>query len=258
MLLILAPSHDETAEAFSAWLDANAEPHARTQSLADLRLRVLVNSDGAPSVDLAIRSTGEPVDAILNRGFFWSSGGDEFEQSESLAAWWAALALFSGPVINRPSQAGLIPPSFEVNAQPAVERRIADRWPVLPRGLIAHRHDLATHAFLGRSPGEPSNAPFEQPELVTVFDPSALRHVLVVGRWMFDLTAPAAPIAVSSDDPVAAALGLIDRPPIFAHAVLSTSAGDQRIVQINYLPQLAYFGHFEAAVNDALLSELRP
>ncbi len=105
-ILVLAPELDETAARFAEFACRSGVPAVVTSGFERASVSVRAERDRAHRVRLTV--DGTPVRGVLNRGL---GGGpaDDFVRSEALAVWWSALALWDGPVANRPTRQGFLP-----------------------------------------------------------------------------------------------------------------------------------------------------
>src|SRR5665213_1333172 len=193
VLLILAGAEDRTAQRFGASAERLGIPCAIPRSAAEVGMRMLAERDGTVSCRLSIGEEQQPVRAVLNRGLPFSD--QPFVEAELMASWWAALACFPGPVINRPSRDGFLP-------NPDVLRLASPESGIeLPPIRIATSRELAIHAPAthlrrlsdGGHAGSFAAVPeagFDDGEVyaATRFDPSRTCQVLVAGNEFFDLS----------------------------------------------------------------------
>jgi hypothetical protein len=193
-LLVLARHDDETAAAVAS--------HARSRGVSvvvsdrsDLSTTLTSERDGRCSVSLRQAEVNLAVSAILNR----TVGGDHqphaarlpaerkarFHTAETLAAWWALLAQFPGPVINRPSVHSFLP-DLDAHAlgQRAgvgvVPRTMATRTvKVGPRNVHCVHDGSYVGFFVDRCVDRSDSS---EVRLYTRFDPNRASYLIVAGR----------------------------------------------------------------------------
>ena len=195
--LILAAETDAGAADITDRFEEAGVPIARCD-LSDTRtsFSVQVTRTGAPTVHIH-RGDGMPVGAIVNRGGFElpcdASPEARYAAYERLAAWWAALALFPGPVINRPTRYGFMPVLDALDLAKRIDGVcVASHWTELaqasdsvpaptnpaPRGTNIHR----MHSGEWVHPDDWSSESGSMVVCVTRFDPEAVFRLVVVGR----------------------------------------------------------------------------
>jgi hypothetical protein len=148
MLLVMARADDQLSASLLAIAAEKNRTCAVAHGLSDVDLTVHIDERGQTRVKVAYEN--HSVSAIINRYVEPQTPADEtsrFIARERYASWWATLALFAGPGVNRPTAVGLFP----VGARRASDkgRRIrqfvhaAGRWFDPESGCVLDRPTLA-------------------------------------------------------------------------------------------------------------------
>ncbi len=145
---------DEAAERFVAFAQARGVPAQSVTAWQEVQLTVTTTREGSVAVDLGI--AGEQVSAIVNRMPPVprdASAEERFRVSEGLATLWVALAMFQGPVVNRPDARGYLP-SIHLPARGAevfglqwVASTVSTRPPDAADGVVASVEQLTTGVY---------------------------------------------------------------------------------------------------------------
>jgi hypothetical protein len=267
MLLALAPAEDELTERFLAYARARGVRCARWPEDRDsIRACTKLDDNGAIEVSIYGDRAGTRVRAVLNRGVHLAvapaSEDDGFRHSETLAAWWSALAFFTGPVVNRPAHEGFTPNVDPVSLVRAT--RVVDMAPthLVSRsmcGLEAPRvnvHRVRDARFLGtRADLSDASILDEEACALTGFDPERTRHIVVAGSRAFQIAGPGAPAECPS------LLGPLVSEVRRRHATLSLLVVDHaeekpRLVHATALPTAGQIRVMEAEIQRSLLEYL--
>jgi hypothetical protein len=265
MLLVLAPSADETAARILESAKVAGIEAIRESDIAAFRLSVRANPDLRTSVTITTRDTNVPITAVINRGIgLTERGAGEFEAGEVCAGWWTALACFEGPVLNRPTRMGFLP-----DLQPGIFENAAGIAPTDIRfvmGCYEHRgpraanvHRLHDGLYLGRVGTDPSILEFDDAVKITYFDPAATIHVIVAGDRLFDLTESKSELhhhhaaQLKSFQEWCHTKGIY-----FAIIVLEPNGGYFRVLSGSVLPAFQQYRAVEKAVHSSLLEFLDP
>ena len=237
MLLIVAPPEDDVAREF--------EEFARDRGIAVARLlsgtSLSVEVDRSGKARAQLRVGGTAVTSIFNRGIVLHKEA-AFAELEQMAAWWSGMALFQGPVINRPSRDGLLPDLDVLSLAAAVPgldlapMQIGSAHSLKPRPAV-NAHSIATGEFLGHKHevGEDGLA------LFTAFDPGRTMNLIVAGDRAF------ATGGRSAIDPQAAATlialqeELRARGATFSSATLQVSGAAVEILHATPCPPSAFY-----------------
>jgi hypothetical protein len=107
MLLIVAPLGNALGGTIATVARSRGLTAESTSDFADVHWELRIDSVGTPATSLTFGDRLLPVDSIINLAPPWSDSDGEFCAQERMAAWWALLAAFPGPVVNRPTQHGL-------------------------------------------------------------------------------------------------------------------------------------------------------
>lgn len=262
-ILVLAPPDDETALLFRAFAVEAGHRAVVREAFDDLTVTVTAGRDASAEVDL--RVAGEPVRGVLHRGIGPPSGDGgeaEFVHAESLAVWWSALALWPGPVINRPTRHGFLPPldPLALARLPGITlppSSIGGR----PRYAPAPGERLNVHrerdgVFLGHGTAA---IPRETDDILrfTCFDPDRTRHLLLAGDEVFDPADPTGPPAGAGSPAVAPLLDRLRALGVsFCLLVVQPAADGLRLLDVRARPAHHQFTPVRHRVFRALLDRL--
>lgn len=237
MLLIVAPPKDDVAREFEEFARDSGIAVARLSSATSLSLEV--DRSGDAWAQLCVGDTA--VTSIFNRGIVLDKEA-AFTELEQMAAWWSAIALFQGPVINRPSRNGLLPDLDVLSLAAAVPgldlapMQIGSAHSLKPRPAV-NAHSIVTGEFLGRK--YPVDE--ERLALFTAFDPARTINLIVAGDRAF---ATSGRLAI---DPQAAAIltaleeELRTRGATFSSATLQVSGAAVEILHASPCPPPAFY-----------------
>jgi len=247
-LLVLAPDDDETADRFAAFARDSERTVVVANDLDRIAVSVRVSRDRVSRTRIAV--DGVEVTAILSRGL--GPWGDEpdadraFAAAETYAVLWSALALWDGPVVNRPSPQGFFPrlDPLDLVATGAVA---ASRTVVLNDGSAPGAEVFRLPDW---TPLEP-DAPRDRFTVVRISDrdPARTRQILVAGTEVIALDG-------GGLDGVAPVVAWIRRTGVdFA---TFTVEDDHRLHDVSCFPRHHQFAHVERRVHTALLAGLTP
>jgi hypothetical protein len=191
-LLILAEASDDTAARFAAFAESRGIEAVLASEFGSVEVTITVERDLRHRC--VILADGRPVTAILNRGpvglSSQRSSAMRFAAEERYAALWAALALWPGPVINRPSEYGFPPrldPLEAAMLSPALQAV----------GAIANNHEVpGNYAYRVDDWSQLDAATVAPHEVVHVIDldESRTHRMLVAGTRTFDVSEPGYPL----------------------------------------------------------------
>ena len=253
MLLVLAPPKDEVAARFERLVQSRGIAVERATA-ETVSLNVGLDRSGSATVEL--RASGAPVHAVLNRGLDIDPA-TQFQDSEWLAAWWAALAYFPGPVVNRPSQAGFLP---ELDVLSLVERvpslnlapmHIGSRAPPSLAGRVVNVHSARDGHFIGRDDASGD----EELLQYTEFDPERTCRIILAGDKCLatGFTPPAASGAIKMLENELRARGAT-----FSCVVLQVNSSSVELLHATSVPSTPHYLEIENDVHEALLEYLGP
>ncbi|WP_307793181.1 hypothetical protein [Amycolatopsis sp. MtRt-6] len=253
-LLVIAPESDETAARFAGFAVGHGIPAVVAAEFGRVGVSVRVNRARESRVRLTL--DGAEVTGVLNRGI--GGWGDEpdrdraFAAAETYAAFWSALALWPGPVVNRPSERGYFArlDPLELVAAGEVE---PPRSVVLNDGSAPGRDVLRIPEWTVVDPGAPRSR-FDVVQ-ITDRDPARTRRVLVAGTGVFAVDGSGRAL-VEGVAPVVA--WLRRRGLGFADFAVEAEAGALRLVDVSCWPGHHLFAHLEDQVYAALLARLVP
>ncbi len=107
LLLVVGEHDDDVTEELCNYFSERRIPTLRWPRDAErIVIDLYVSETGSCSSRLADLHTGTRVSGIVNRGL---RNVEARQAKEDLAMWWAVLAEFQGPVVNRPSHRGFLP-----------------------------------------------------------------------------------------------------------------------------------------------------
>jgi hypothetical protein len=122
-LLVLASAQDLTMARFADFAGRSGVPALVTSAFDRITVSLRAERDRTHRVRILV--DGAEVCGVLNRGLGPMDGfgpSREFAASEAVSAWWSTLALWPGPVINRPTRHGFFP-DFE-SREPSGSARV--------------------------------------------------------------------------------------------------------------------------------------
>jgi hypothetical protein len=259
-LLVLAPRTDETARRFARFADGHGVPAVVADGFG--RVQVTVHATRERVCRTRFTVDGTEVRAILVRGVTdWGHEPDAeraFVRAETYAAFWSAVALWPGPVVNRPSARGFFPrmDPLELAASGAVA---PPRTVILNDGTAPGDDVYRISDWTTMAPG----APRSRFDVVRIDDrhPAGAHRILVAGTAVFELTGSGAgqllePALVRRLSPV---LDWLARNGMdFADFTVEREGGVPRLVDVSCLPGHHLFADIEDRVHAALLDRLVP
>lgn len=199
MLLILAAPEDANASAIASDMAIAGAPAIVTNAISDVEWELRLDTHGACAVHVLHRTSRAMITAIINLSGMWPDKvDDEFTAAEHTAAWWALLATFAGPVINRPTRQGLLP-SLDRLRTAAVPGVWQGAWALRAAwtgGRYADRHALVqsavTRQALATLAPDGSIAAREDVVEVTPCLAKSVHRVAVAGRRivLLDVASP--------------------------------------------------------------------
>jgi hypothetical protein len=256
LLLVLCRRDDATAAAIAE--------HARGRGLAVVRcepshisLTVESERDGGHSVEFHRGGAKLDVTAVLNRTHGVGNGAEEsrFRAAETLGAWWAALAEFPGPVVNRPSVHGFQPePDVDDLALraglPCAARTLATSAPTSGARNVHRLVDGSHVGFFGDGMADPRET--REVRRYTRFHPARAAYALVAGESVTAVGEgpKVAPDALSRLGAAASEQGIR-----FAFLVLQV-ADPPALVHVSAFPVLGNYRGYEEPVHRGLVDFL--
>ena len=257
-LLVIAPGTDETAARFAGFAAGRGIPAVVAHGFGRVGVSVRVTRERVSRVRLTL--DGAEVSGILNRGIGgWGDDPDPdraFAAAETYAAFCSAVALWPGPVVNRPSEqgffarsdplelagAGVVAPPRAVilndGSAPGREVYRIPEWTVVDPGTARSRFDVVQ---------------------IGDRDPARTRRILVAGTDVFDVGGAEARLDRETADRVAPIAGWLRRRGTeFADFGVELGAGVPRLLDVSCWPGHHLFAHLEDRVYGALLARLVP
>jgi len=214
-------------------------------------------------VRLADRA-GRRVRAVVNRGLAAPDGADPFLGSEWLAAWWAALRHFDGPVVNRPGRDGFLPEPWPWRLEGALAGfapsgvRVADRAEACETAPRTTVHRLASGAYAGCF-DEREQARLAPGEVyaLTPLDPRRTSHLLLAGERCFDLVSGEPLDERRLGEPLERLLALLRaREALLAGVLVELADEGPRLLRVLPAPAVPQRPDLEQAAHAALLGAL--
>jgi len=260
MFLILAGPDDQAAHGFAAWLSARRIPHAWSHDGCDVRLTTHASRAGETRgcLTLAGETGATPVRAVPNRGIRLAcvEPDERFRWGEVTAAWWTALALFDGPVVNRPTRRSFLPDLGLASLEACLPRLVVPSTigppDAAPDAPCVNVHRLRDSAYLGRLSSE---LILDEDELYryTPFNPRGVHRMVVAGRRIFDVGCPGGAVG----DALAALLEpllleLLRREALFCSVVVDVEGGRPALLEATPVPQPRHYAHLADLVHGAL------
>jgi hypothetical protein len=260
-ILVSCNPADETARRFAVF----AREHGANIAYgsAGQVLSIVADRDGSAHVTLD-GVDGAQIGGVWNRGFSDPDASDDpFLQAEWLAAWWSALALFRGRVINRPSLEGFFPnvdclsltrsvPGLsvrKVEIRTGSEPGNADTGPV-------NVHRISDGHFVGRLPGR-LNLLDSEWYAFTPFNPSCVARILIAGDETFHLAMGSDRLQEQFADQILALRAELGRRCAhFCLLVLEARQETLHLLSASLFPHVTQYGHLENQVHLALLDYL--
>lgn len=253
-LLVIAPHTDETAARFAAFATSQGFPVAVAHGFGQVGVSVRATRERVCRARLTC--DGAEVTGVLNRGT--GGWGDEpdpdraFAAAETCAAFWSAVALWPGPVVNRPSEHG-----FSARLDP-LELAVAGvveppRAVILNDGSAPGREVYRIPEWTVLDPA----APRGRFDVVQIGDPGRTRRFLVAGAEVFEAGGDGRPLDAPTAGRVAPIVGWIRRRgAVFADFRVEQGAGAPRLADVSCRPGYDLFPDFEDQVYTALLAGL--
>ncbi|MFD2416241.1 hypothetical protein [Amycolatopsis pigmentata] len=256
-LLVIAPETDETARRFADFAIGNGVSTVVAKEFGRVGVTVRAGRDAAGRAEITV--DGAKVRGVLNRGIGdWGREPDAervFVAAETYAAFWAALALWPGPVVNRPSAQGFFPRldplELVESGDVAPPRTVILNGGTAPGSEVYHLPDWTRL--------EP-DAPRSRFDVVQITnrDPVHSSHLLVAGTEVFEIGG-AKWLDAGTVAEVAPVLAWIRRRGMeFCDFTVERQRGVLRLVDVSCWPGHHLFPHHEDRVYAALLNRLGP
>ncbi|MGX7829122.1 hypothetical protein ACTG9Q_28970 [Actinokineospora sp. 24-640] len=257
-ILVIAPDADETARRFAEFATGNGVATVVANGFGRVGITVRATRDRACRTRITL--DGVEVTGVLVRGVGdWGREPDAeraFASAETCAAFWSALALWPGPVVNRPSAQGFFPrlDPLELVGSGAVAP---------PRTVIVNDGSAPGHEVF-RLPDwtevDP-DAPRSRFDVVQITDsdPTRARRVLVAGSEVFEVSGTGERLGADLACLVGPVLAWLRRSGMeFAAFTVERERGIPRLCDVSCWPGHHLFPHVEDQVYAALLDRLRP
>lgn len=270
-LLILADLTDYTSKSFILYARSKGVHCIVPQLTDEFTLCVNSQQDQQLSIEVYVKNEKIHIHGILNRGLPLSydkiSSEEEFRIGENLATWWALVALFPGPVVNRSSRLGFIPNvdlhtiSKEVSGLKLGSIFVTTDCflpPLLTEPQV-NIHLTRNGEYLGKISKDDRIA-LSQDEVFTLtgFDPSLTSQVLLAGNKVFDLTLRSSSLSCQKLNVLQDLISYFRSINInFATITLEHTEDTYKIIQINLFPSVQQYQHIENEVNEGLFDFLR-
>jgi hypothetical protein len=255
-LLVVAADTDGTARRFADF--ANSSGVATVLTAGFGRVGVTVRATRNRACTARITFDGVDVRGVLTRGIGeWGQESDPeraFISSEKYAAYWSVLALWPGPVVNRPSPDGFFP-----RLDPLELVRVGAV--AAPRTVILN-DGTAPGNDVYRLPGWTRvdvDLPRSRFDVVQVCDSDSTRvhRVLVAADAAFEVGGSERRLEPDVADLVAPVLAWLRHNDIgFADFTIEHDGGIPRLLDVSCFPSHHLFPHIEEQVYAALLNRL--
>ena len=266
---------------------ANADDGAAHQVAGALRLRrlsvlvcdaldktveITISADRSGATEVTMRAGvhRQTIGAVINRGGIakplTSSSEGKFLLAERSALWWAALGLFDGPVINRPTESGFLPNGDVASLAGSVDGIGTGArwttWPDTPSAQAAHGH-VNYHRVWGGAPvahqGPDRSLSNEIPVgtilRATPFSRGSVDRILLAGDRMFTWSSFAErefkwELALRELGSVVSAIGN------YCLITLEHSGAKGCLLACDFFPTPDLYAHVADAAHDALAEYL--
>jgi hypothetical protein len=262
MLLILASEDDSAAQSLARAVERAGQLCAITWEFANIDLTAQCSRSGSTSVKLSCRKSGNPITGVVNRLCLPPERAAlDFLGYERIAVWWAALAHFRGPVVNRPSPFGVLPTESFLRS---ISRDIGF---VFPQWFLSTNpsdlNTVKTALFLSMADGQvigtsPITLPFRAGEVfeARTSDLRNLKRILIAGRDAYLVgTGFACLDAIEEDFTAHAVTALVRTGPYFIDILLEErTAGKPVMVKMNCFPSYELYAHAEQLINESSYS----
>ncbi|MDQ1294319.1 MAG: hypothetical protein QG608_2202 [Actinomycetota bacterium] len=256
MLLLVALDGDPWAPVLSRVAQEAGTEVRLVDDLRELRFDVRVDRRGNPRC--AVRTVrGDVPEGIVFRGGTVLAQDGGFGGSEHLAAWWALLAAFDGPVVNRPTRHGPLLTVDRLRTRRAAGVGVSawtlrEPWPAVPASRAVPAVTVVRRAADHRpvAPSGPDGCSFVADETLEVIESTAAtvlwvliageRFLVPAGKGTLDLPGEAADRLRRILEP--------DLPALARLVVEFDREGDCRVLDADPLPGTDLLGE---AVQDA-------
>ncbi|MFD7256315.1 hypothetical protein [Streptomyces sp. NPDC059874] len=258
-LLVLAESGDETAVRFARFASDRGVETVVAGGFDRLTVTVEVSRDLRPRSTILV--DGRPPAGIFCRGRLHSSppltSAARFAAGEQQAAVWAAVALWPGPVINRPTVHGY-PPRLD-------PLELAASTPgIRPTGTIVNGQDAPgnhTYRISDYTQLDPATRASYDVVHITQIDERRTHRLLMAGTSTFDVSNPAHRLDLAHHAPRIALIRhwLHAKQTDFAIVTVGTSDrpdGALRLIEASPWANHHQFTSVEDAAHTALLTRL--
>jgi hypothetical protein len=261
-LLVLARPEDHMASCFVTYAQAMGICCARPTQINDIDLCISVESDRHSKVEIYFGQEHIPIHSILNRGWPFSTM-DQFQTAETYAAWWSAVACFSGPVINRSSRFGLVPDIEPLSIiKNVVNIDIPNIFIGSNKRPSLSEPELNVHLPDGRYIGRMNKQlelQLHEDEVYTFtgFDPKQIKYILLAADHTFDLSNEHGCLPSLLEEQLSDLILFLRTQNItFGLLVLQIDKPKIRLVRVNPFPALQQYKHIDNEVHSALLEYL--
>ncbi|WP_410614041.1 hypothetical protein [Amycolatopsis sp. lyj-109] len=257
-LLVIAPDTDETAARFAGFAVRRGVPAVVAARFG--RVGVSVRATRGRVCRTRLTLDGTEVSGVLNRGVdAWGAETDpdrSFTAAETYAAFWSAVALWPGPVVNRPSERGFfarIDP-LEPAGTGLVE---PPRTVILNDGSAPGKDVYRIPEWTVVAPEVPRSR-FDVVQIADR-DPARSHRFVVAGAGVFEVGAAGGEVGRETANRVAPIVGWLRRRGMgFADFTVELGAEVSRLTDVSCWPSHDLFPQLEDEVYTALLRELTP
>ncbi|WP_018503492.1 hypothetical protein [Parafrankia discariae] len=255
-LLVIAPDTDDTAGRFADFANRGGVPTVVAAEFGRVGITVRVTRDRVCRTRITIDEV--EVSGVLTRGLGdWGHEPDTqraFVSAERYAAFWSAVALWPGPVVNRPSARGFFPRLDPLE--------LARYGAVAPPRTVILNAGSAPGTTMYRLPSwamvDP-DAPRSRFDVVQIgdSDPSRTRRVVLAGSTAFDVSTTGDRLDPDLADRVAPVISWLRRSGMdFVDFTVELEDGVTRLLDVSCWPDRRLFPLVEERVYTALLNRL--
>ncbi|MFI6513334.1 hypothetical protein ACIBCT_37510 [Streptosporangium sp. NPDC050855] len=255
-LLVIAPDTDETARRFADFALSCGVSTVVANGFGRVQITVRASRDRACRTRITV--DGVEVSGILTRGVGdWGREPDAeraFVSAETYAALWSAIALWPGPVVNRPSAQGFFPRLDPL--QLVGSGAVAPPPTVILNDGSAPGSDVYRLPDWTRVDPEVSRSRFDVVQ-ISDGDPARARRILVAGTDVFEVSGTGERLGAGMADLVAPVLAWLRRSGMeFVAFTVEPGRGVPRLLDVSCWPGHFLFPHIEDRVYAALLDRL--
>lgn len=257
-LLVIAPDTDGTAGRFADFANRGGVPTVVASEFGRVGITVHVTRDRVCRTRITVDEV--EVSGVLARGVGdWGHEPDTqraFISAERYAAFWSAVALWPGPVVNRPTTQGFFPRLDPLE--------LAGCGAVAPPRTVILNDGSAPGTTVYHLPSwtmADPDAPRSRFDVVQISDtdPTRARRILLAGTDTFDVSTTGKRLSGDLADRVAPVVSWLRQSGMdFADFTVELEHGVTRLLDVSCWPDHHLFPLVEEQVYTALLNKLTP